>query len=56
MQDAVGLAIGLELRYRGLRAPHKFKFGVPGCARECAEASAKDVGIIASDNGWNMYV
>ncbi|TFD60584.1 nitrite reductase large subunit [Cryobacterium sp. Hh7] len=56
VQDAVGLAIRLELRYRGLRAPHKFKFGVSGCARECAEARAKDVGIIASDNGWNMYV
>ncbi|WP_104084427.1 nitrite reductase large subunit NirB [Cryobacterium sp. Y11] len=56
VQDAVGLAIRLELRYRGLRAPHKFKFGVSGCARECAEARAKDVGIIASDSGWNMYV
>ncbi|WP_104135450.1 nitrite reductase large subunit NirB [Cryobacterium sp. Y62] len=56
VQDAVGLAIRLELRYRGLRAPHKFKFGVSGCARECAEAKAKDVGIIASDNGWNMYI
>ncbi|TFD62930.1 nitrite reductase large subunit [Cryobacterium suzukii] len=56
VQDAVGLAIRLELRYRGLRAPHKFKFGVSGCARECAEARAKDVGIIASDNGWTMYV
>ncbi|MFO7689783.1 MAG: nitrite reductase large subunit NirB, partial [Cryobacterium sp.] len=56
VQDAVGLAIRLELRYRGLRAPHKFKFGVSGCARECAEARAKDVGVIASDLGWNMYV
>jgi len=56
LQNAVGLAIELELRYRGLRAPHKFTFGVSGCARECAEARAKDVGIIASANGWNMYV
>jgi nitrite reductase (NADH) large subunit len=56
VQDSVALAITLELRYRGLRAPHKFKFGVSGCARECAEARGKDVGIIASDLGWNMYV
>ncbi|MFC5928541.1 nitrite reductase large subunit [Cryobacterium melibiosiphilum] len=56
VQDSVALAIKLELRYRGLRAPHKFKFGVSGCARECAEARGKDVGIIASDLGWNMYV
>lgn len=56
VQDSVGMAIRLELRYRGLRAPHKFKFGVSGCARECAEARAKDVGVIATDQGWNLYV
>jgi nitrite reductase (NADH) large subunit len=50
------MAVKLELRYRGLRAPHKFKFGVSGCARECAEARGKDVGVIATDNGWNIYV
>ncbi|TFB46300.1 nitrite reductase large subunit NirB [Cryobacterium tagatosivorans] len=56
VQDAVAMAINLELRYRGLRAPHKFKLGVSGCARECAEARGKDIGIIASDLGWNLYV
>ncbi|WEK59853.1 MAG: nitrite reductase large subunit NirB [Candidatus Microbacterium colombiense] len=54
--DAVGMAVTLELRYRGLRAPHKLKLGVSGCARECAEARSKDVGVIATENGWNMYV
>ncbi|KQW07482.1 nitrite reductase [Leifsonia sp. Root4] len=56
VQDSVSMAIRLELRYRGLRAPHKFKFGVSGCARECAEARGKDVGVIASDKGWNLFV
>jgi nitrite reductase (NADH) large subunit len=56
VQDSVGLAIALELRYRGLRSPHKIKLGVSGCARECAEARGKDVGVIATDNGWNVYV
>ncbi|HEY2983897.1 MAG TPA: nitrite reductase (NAD(P)H), partial [Jatrophihabitantaceae bacterium] len=56
VQDSVGLAIDLELRYRGLRSPHKIKAGVSGCARECAEAQAKDVGVIATENGWNLYV
>ncbi len=56
VQDSVGLAIDLELRYRGLRSPHKIKLGVSGCARECAEARGKDVGVIATDNGWNIYV
>ncbi|MET3960693.1 nitrite reductase (NADH) large subunit [Marmoricola sp. OAE513] len=56
VQDSVGLAVELELRYRGLRSPHKIKLGVSGCARECAEARGKDVGVIATDNGWNVYV
>jgi nitrite reductase (NADH) large subunit len=55
-QDSVQLAIDLEMRYRGLRAPHKIKMGVSGCARECAEARGKDVGVIATENGWNLYV
>ncbi|SNR98128.1 nitrite reductase (NADH) large subunit [Streptosporangium subroseum] len=56
VQDAVGLAIDLELRYRGLRSPHKLKSAVSGCARECAEARSKDFGIIATEQGWNLYV
>ena len=55
-QDSVQMAIDLELRYRGLRAPHKIKMGVSGCARECAEARGKDVGVIATETGWNLYV
>ena len=54
--DSVGLAVELENRYKGLRAPHKIKFGVSGCTRECAEAQGKDVGVIATDKGWNLYV
>ncbi|PHQ52866.1 nitrite reductase (NAD(P)H) [Streptomyces cinnamoneus] len=56
VQDSVALAIELELRYRGLRAPHKIKSAVSGCARECAEARSKDFGVIATAEGWNLYV
>jgi nitrite reductase (NADH) large subunit len=56
VQDSVGQAIDLENRYKGLRAPHKIKFAVSGCTRECAEAQSKDIGIIATENGWNLYV
>ncbi|MGU7778535.1 nitrite reductase large subunit NirB [Burkholderia sp. PU8-34] len=56
VDDSVGLAIEIENRYKGLRAPHKLKFGVSGCTRECAEAQGKDVGIIATEKGWNLYV
>jgi nitrite reductase (NADH) large subunit len=54
-QDSVNMAVEIEKRYRGLRAPHKIKMAVSGCARECAEAQSKDVGIIATEQGWNLY-
>ncbi|MCY4011557.1 MAG: nitrite reductase large subunit NirB [Gammaproteobacteria bacterium] len=54
--DSVGMAIAIENRYKGLRAPHKLKFAVSGCTRECAEAQSKDVGVIATEIGWNLYV
>jgi nitrite reductase (NADH) large subunit len=56
VQDSVEMAIRLELRYRGLRAPHKIKSAVSGCARECAEARGKDFGVIATERGWNLYL
>ncbi|MCH8499630.1 MAG: nitrite reductase large subunit NirB [Marinobacter sp.] len=56
VQDSVGMAIFLENRYKGLRSPHKLKMGVSGCTRECAEAQSKDIGVIATDKGWNLYV
>ncbi|MER6384576.1 nitrite reductase large subunit NirB [Streptomyces sp. NPDC001250] len=56
VQDSVRMAIDLELRYRGLRSPHKLKSAVSGCQRECAEAQSKDFGVIATAGGWNLYV
>lgn len=56
VQDSTGLAVRLEHRYKGLRAPHKIKMAVSGCTRECAEAQSKDVGVIATDKGWNLYL
>jgi nitrite reductase (NADH) large subunit len=54
--DSVSMAVALEERYKGLRSPHKIKFGVSGCTRECAEAQSKDIGVIATESGWNLYV
>jgi nitrite reductase (NADH) large subunit len=56
LHDSVSFAIEIEERYRGIRSPHKLKGGVSGCVRECAEAQAKDFGIIATEKGWNLYV
>lgn len=54
--DSMSMALKTENRYKGLRSPHKIKFAVSGCTRECAEAQSKDVGIIATENGWSLYV
>lgn len=56
LQDSVDMAVVIENRYKGLRAPHKIKMAVSGCKRECAEAQSKDVGLIATEKGWNLYV
>ncbi|WP_028684053.1 nitrite reductase large subunit NirB [Pseudomonas chlororaphis] len=56
VQDSVRMALEIEDRYKGLRSPHKLKFAVSGCTRECAEAQSKDVGVIATEKGWNLYV
>lgn len=56
VQDSVAMAILVEERYRGLRSPHKLKMAVSGCTRECAEAQSKDVGVIATEKGWNLYL
>ncbi len=56
VQDSLHMAVTLENRYRGIRSPHKLKMAVSGCTRECAEAQSKDIGVIATDKGWNLYV
>lgn len=56
VQDSVGFAIRVENRYKGIRAPHKIKMAVSGCVRECAEAQSKDVGLVATEHGYNLYV
>ena len=56
VQDSVKFAIQVEERYRGVRSPHKMKAAVSGCIRECAEAQGKDFGLIATEQGYNLYV
>jgi nitrite reductase (NADH) large subunit len=56
VQDAVSMAVRVENRYKGIRSPHKMKGGVSGCVRECAEATGKDFGFIATEHGYNLYL
>ncbi|MDR3429111.1 nitrite reductase large subunit NirB [Silvimonas sp.] len=55
-QDSTGMGIALEKALDRMWAPHKVKLAVSGCPRNCAEAGIKDVGIIAVDSGWEIYI
>ena len=55
-QDSTQLGKDLERAMWRMYAPHKVKFAVSGCPRNCAESGIKDVGIIGVDSGWEMYV
>ncbi|MEY4977820.1 MAG: Nitrite reductase [Pseudomonadota bacterium] len=55
-QDSTQMGKDLERAFFGMYAPHKVKFAVSGCPRNCAESGIKDVGIIGVDSGWEMYV
>jgi nitrite reductase (NADH) large subunit len=54
--DAIALGIELERRMEGLYTPHKVKSAVAGCPRNCSEAYVKDIGIVAVEGGWEVYV
>lgn len=55
-QDSTQMGKDLERAFVGMYAPHKVKFAVSGCPRNCAEAGIKDVGIIGVDSGWEMHI
>ncbi len=55
-QDSTAMGKALERATWRMYAPHKVKYAVSGCPRNCAEAGIKDVGIIGVDSGWEMYV
>ncbi len=52
--DAIGLGIEMEKAWEGLHTPHKVKSGVSGCPRNCAEATIKDIGLVAVEGGWQV--
>ncbi len=55
-QDSTKLGVDIEKALWKMWAPHKVKFAVSGCPRNCAEAAIKDVGIIGVDSGWEIYI
>jgi len=55
-QDSTTMAIEIEKMTWGSWTPHKFKMGVSGCPRNCAEATIKDLGVVAVESGWEIHV
>lgn len=55
-QDSLGLGIRIEQEFWGAWTPHKFKMGVSGCPRNCAEATIKDLGLVGVESGWEVHV
>ncbi|ABI57046.1 nitrite reductase large subunit NirB [Alkalilimnicola ehrlichii MLHE-1] len=56
VQDSTSLGIALERMCWGAWTPHKVKLAVSGCPRNCAEASIKDLGVVAIESGWEILV
>ena len=54
--DSIKMGIELEEEWEGLHTPAKVKSGVSGCPRNCAEATTKDIGCVAVEGGWQVYV
>lgn len=55
-QDSLGLGLALDEKYHGAQVPGKLKFGVSGCANQCAETCIKDIGIVGFPKGWRIFV
>lgn len=56
LNDSLGLGRVLSERYRGIRSPAKIKMGVSGCPRNCSEATIKDLGVVAVEGGWDIFI
>ena len=55
-QDSVKLGLELDRRYIKKEMPSRMKFGVSGCPNSCSESVIKDVGVIGTEAGWDVYV
>lgn len=54
-QDSVSLGMKLDKLYVSQEMPSKMKMGVSGCPNSCSESITKDIGIIGTVDGWQVY-
>ncbi|MCS3922960.1 NAD(P)/FAD-dependent oxidoreductase [Methanosalsum natronophilum] len=55
-QDAVGLGLKLDEIYHGMELPGKLKIGVAGCVNSCSEPAVKDIGLLGTSKGYNLFI
>lgn len=55
-QDSVKLGLELDKRWHKKEMPSRLKLGVAGCPNSCAEVYIKDIGVLGTDAGWDIYV
>lgn len=55
-QDSIKLGLELDRRYIKKEMPSRMKLGVSGCPNSCSESVIKDIGVIGTDEGWDVYV
>ena len=56
LDDSISMAQEMERDWEGLHTPHKVKCGASGCPRNCAEATIKDIGVVAVEGGWQVHI
>jgi NAD(P)H-nitrite reductase large subunit len=54
-QDSIGLACALDEAFKDQAFPAKIKIGVSGCPRCCSESHTRDIGMVATPNGWTVF-
>lgn len=54
-QDSVSLGMKLDKLYVSQEMPSKMKMGVSGCPNSCSESITKDIGVIGTVDGWQVY-
>lgn len=51
-QNSMKLGLKLEKRFYGAPAPNRTKIGVAGCLNGCTSVNAKDIGVLANEQGY----
>ena len=55
-QDSIKLGMELDKLYHKKEMPSRIKFAVAGCQNSCSEVHVRDIGVLGTDFGWDIYV